>query len=398
MIIKSIKEFLKLEASAGLLLMGTAAWALVVANTPMLETLYSWYLQIPISVQVGDLIIAKPTLLWINDGLMAVFFLLIGLELKRELIEGELSSISKLIMPAAAAVGGLVVPALIYGYINWDEGASLNGWAIPTATDIAFALGVLTLLGDRVPISLKLFLLSLAILDDIAAIIMIAIFYTVDLSELSLGIAAVAIVVLFVMNRLRVTHIGAYMIVGLILWTSVLKSGVHATLAGVVLGFMIPLRVENEDGDSLAKKLEHDLHPWVSYFVLPVFAFANAGVSLTGISWDVFTHPVTLGIALGLIIGKPAGVFLITWLAHALRIAELPEGVTWMQIYGLSVLCGVGFTMSLFIGTLAFEEVGMNFSPYDRIGVIVGSSICAIWGYTVLHFALPKRQSAVDSA
>jgi NhaA family Na+:H+ antiporter len=392
MIIKSIKEFLKLEASAGLLLMGTAAWALVVANTPGLETLYSWYLQIPISVQVGDLIIAKPTVLWINDGLMALFFLLIGLELKREVIEGELSSISKLIMPAAAAIGGLIVPALVYSYINWDDGASLNGWAIPTATDIAFALGILMLLGNRVPIALKLFLLSLAILDDIAAIVMIALFYTSDLSELSLVIAALAMLTLFVMNRKRVTHIGAYMIIGLILWTSVLKSGVHATLAGVVLGFMIPLRVDNEDGESLAKKLEHDLHPWVSYFILPVFAFANAGVSLTGVSWDVFTHPVTLGIALGLIVGKPAGVFCITWLVHALRIARLPESVTWMQIYGLSVLCGVGFTMSLFIGTLAFDQVGADFSPYDRLGVIVGSTICAIWGYAVLYFALPKKE------
>lgn len=392
MIIRSIKEFLKLEASGGLLLMATAAWALIVANTP-LRVLYTWYLNIPISIQVGDLIIAKPALLWINDGLMAMFFLLVGLELKRELVEGELSSISTLAMPAAAAVGGLVVPALIYGYITWDHGVMLNGWAIPTATDIAFALGVLTLLGDRVPTSLKIFLLSLAILDDIGAIILIALLYTSNLSELSLAIAALAIITLIVMNRLRVTHIAAYFVVGLILWTSVLKSGVHATLAGVALGFLIPIDVENEDGEPLAKKLEHDLHPWVIYFVLPVFAFANAGVSLAGVTWDVFVHPVTLGIALGLMIGKPAGVFIMTWLICQLGIAKLPDRVTWWQIYGVAVLCGVGFTMSLFIGTLAFDEAGISYSPNDRLGVIIGSTLSAIWGYFVLRWALPAKET-----
>ena len=394
MIIRSIKEFLKLEASGGLLLMATAAWALVVANTP-LQILYTWYLNIPISIQVGDLIIAKPALLWINDGLMAVFFLLVGLELKREFVEGELSSMSTLAMPAAAAVGGLVVPALMYSYITWDHGVMLNGWAIPTATDIAFALGVLTLLGDRVPASLKIFLLSLAILDDIGAIIMIALLYTTNLSVLSLAIAALAIITLIVMNRLRVTHIAAYLVVGLVLWTSVLKSGVHATLAGVALGFLIPINVENEDGEPLAKKLEHELHPWVIYFVLPVFAFANAGVSLAGITWDVFMHPVTLGIALGLMIGKPAGVFFMTWLMCQLRIIKLPDGVTWWQIYGVAVLCGVGFTMSLFIGTLAFDEAGISYSPNDRLGVIIGSTLCAIWGYCVLWWALPAKETEI---
>jgi len=391
MIIRSIKEFLKLEASGGLLLMATAAWALIVANTP-LQILYTWYLNIPISIQVGDLIIAKPALLWINDGLMAVFFLLVGLELKREFVEGELSSISTLAMPAAAAVGGLVVPALIYSYITWDHGVMLNGWAIPTATDIAFALGVLTLLGDRVPISLKIFLLSLAILDDIGAIIIIALLYTTNLSGLSLAIAALAIIALIVMNRLRVTHIAAYLVVGLVLWTSVLKSGVHATLAGVTLGFLIPIDVKNEDGEPLAKKLEHELHPWVIYFVLPVFAFANAGVSLASVTWDVLVHPVTLGIALGLMIGKPAGVFFMTWLMCQLGIAKLPDRVTWWQIYGVAVLCGVGFTMSLFIGTLAFDEAGISYSPNDRLGVIIGSTVSAIWGYSVLRWALPAKE------
>jgi len=392
LIIRSVKEFLKLEASGGLVLMVTAAWALVVANTP-LQVLYTWYLNIPISIQIGDLIIAKPALLWINDGLMAVFFLLVGLELKREFVEGELSSISTLVMPVAAAIGGLVVPALIYGYITWDHGVMLNGWAIPTATDIAFALGVLMLLGDRVPAALKIFLLSLAILDDIGAIILIAVLYTTDLSELSLAIAAIAIIALIVMNRLRVTRIAAYFVVGLVLWTSVLKSGVHATLAGVALGFLIPIDVENEDGEPLAKKLEHDLHPWVIYFVLPVFAFANAGVSLIGVTWDVFLHPVTLGIALGLFFGKSIGVFVMTWVVCSLRITKLPDGVTWWQIYGVSVLCGVGFTMSLFIGTLAFDEAGVSYSPNDRLGVIIGSTLCAIWGYSVLRWALPAKET-----
>jgi len=396
MIIRSIKEFLKLEASGGLLLMATAAWALVVANTP-LRILYTWYLNIPISIQVGDLIIAKPALLWINDGLMAVFFLLVGLELKREFVEGELSSISTLVMPAAAALGGLVVPALIYSYITWDHGVMRNGWAIPTATDIAFALGVLTLLGDRVPASLKIFLLSLAILDDIGAIIMIALFYTTNLSELSLAIAALALITLIVMNRLRVTRIAAYFVVGLVLWTSVLKSGVHATLAGVVLGFLIPIDVENEDGEPLAKKLEHDLHPWVIYFVLPVFAFANAGVELVGVTWDVLLHPVTLGIALGLFFGKSIGVFVMTWIVCSLRITKLPDGVTWWQIYGVAVLCGVGFTMSLFIGTLAFDEAGISYSPNDRLGVIIGSALSAIWGYGVLRWALPPGRRRLEN-
>ncbi len=385
-----VKEFLKLETTAGLVLMVTAAWALVVANAPGLRSLYEWYLQIPMMVQVGDLVIAKPLLLWINDGLMAFFFLLVGLELKREVVEGELSNPAELILPTGAAIAGLAVPAFIYSVLNWGDADAMNGWAIPAATDIAFALGVLMLLGDRVPASLKIFLMSLAILDDIGAIIIIALFFTSELSTLSLVIAGAATIGLIVLNRMRVTHIGAYFIVGAILWTSVLQSGVHATLAGIVLGFLIPLDVENEEGESLARKLEHDLHPWVAYFVLPVFAFANAGVPLAGVTLETLLHPVTLGIAAGLFIGKQAGVFLITWLLCALQVTRLPDGVTWGQIYGVAVLCGVGFTMSLFIGTLAFDNVGISFSPNDRLGVLVGSVASALWGYFVLRMALAK--------
>ena len=392
--IKSIKHFLKLESAGGLLLMAAAALALIIANTPGLSRLYDWYLEIPMSVQVGQLIISKPLLLWINDGLMALFFLLIGLELKREFVEGELSKPSNLVLPVGAAIAGLALPALIYAYINWGDSDAMNGWAIPAATDIAFALGILALLGDRVPTSLKVFLLSVAILDDIGAIVIIAVFFTSELSMMSLMVSGLAVAVLIVLNRMKVRRIDAYMIVGLVLWVSVLKSGVHATLAGVVLGFIIPINVTNDGGESLAKKLEHDLHFMVAFFVLPVFAFANAGVPLVGITMDKLLHPVTLGIALGLFFGKQIGIFLITWLLCLLRVAKLPTGVNWMQIYGMAVLCGVGFTMSLFIGTLAFEEVGIDYTPSDRLGVLLGSTLSGLWGYFILRMALPAEKNA----
>jgi NhaA family Na+:H+ antiporter len=392
--LNSIKHFLKLESAGGLLLMAAAAMALIVANTPGLSRLYDWYLEIPMAIQVGQLVISKPLLLWINDGLMAVFFLVIGLELKREFVEGELSKPANLVLPVGAAVAGLALPAMIYAYVNWGDADAMNGWAIPAATDIAFALGILTLLGDRVPASLKVFLLSIAILDDIGAIAIIAVFFTSELSMMSLIVAGVAVAVLIVLNRMKVRRIDAYMIVGLILWVSVLKSGVHATLAGVVLGFIIPINVTNNDGESLAKKLEHDLHSLVAFFVLPVFAFANAGVPLAGITMEKLMHPVTLGIALGLFFGKQIGIFLITWLLCLMRVAKLPVGVNWMQVYGMAVLCGVGFTMSLFIGTLAFEEVGIDYTPSDRLGVLLGSALSGLWGYFVLRMASPAGEDA----
>lgn len=383
-----------MESAGGLLLMGTTALALIVANIPGLSRLYEWYLEIPVAIQIGQLVINKPLLLWINDGLMAVFFLLIGLELKREFVEGELSSFSSLVLPAAAAIGGVVAPALVYAWFNWGGANAINGWAIPAATDIAFALGILTLLGDRVPIGLKVFLLSVAILDDIAAIVIIALFYASELSVVSLLVSGAAVAFLFALNRMNVCRLDAYVVVGLILWASVLKSGVHATLAGVVMGFMIPIRSRNDSNLSPAKKLEHDLHPVVVFFILPLFAFANAGVPLAGVTLSTLVHPVTLGIALGLFVGKQVGIFLFVWLVRVFRIARLPENVTWMQVYGLSVLCGVGFTMSLFISGLAFEEVGIDYTPSDRLGVLLGSTASGVLGYLVLRMSLPSKKLA----
>lgn len=335
-------RFFQLEAASGLLLIAAAVLALIINNSP-LSYLYSGLLDVPVAVQIGALNIAKPLLLWINDGLMALFFLLIGLEVKREVVDGHLSKPSQVILPATAAVGGMVVPALIYWFINRDNPAAVAGWAIPTATDIAFALGVLALLGKRVPVSLKLFLMTLAIIDDLGAIIVIALFYSGTLSSVSLLLAAACLVVLIAMNRLGVVKLGPYMVIGLILWVCVLKSGVHATLAGVALALCIPLRTRNAETSPLLA-LEHALHPWVAYAILPLFAFANAGVSLAGMTVESFTHPVPMGIAVGLLLGKTVGVFGLTWLAVKLRLAALPAGAGWGQILGVAILCGIGFS------------------------------------------------------
>jgi Na+:H+ antiporter, NhaA family len=382
-----LREFLRLEAAAGIVLIVAAAAALLFANSP-LGAHYVEFLNIPGSVQVGALTIAKPLVLWVNDLWMAVFFFLVGLEIKRELLEGELSTRADLLLPAAAAVGGMAAPALIYVALNWGDPANLNGWAIPAATDIAFALGILALLGSRVPLSLKVLVTAIAIIDDLGAIVVIAMFYTADLSLLSLGIGAVAVLGLVVLNRLRVTHIAAYLIVGGILWVCVLKSGVHATLAGVLTAFAIPLRVEDAHGHSPLKHLEHILHPWVAFMVLPMFAFANAGIGFDGIGLASFAEPVTLGIALGLILGKQIGVFLPLWLCIRFGAAEMPAGAGWRQLYAVSILCGIGFTMSLFIGGLAFEAP--DFQAPVRLGVLGGSVICAVLGYLLLRYGPGK--------
>ena len=384
-------RFFQLEAASGLLLIAAAVLALIINNSP-LSYLYSGLLDVPVAVQVGALNIAKPLLLWINDGLMALFFLLIGLEVKREVVDGHLSKPSQVILPATAAVGGMVVPALIYWFINRDNPAAVAGWAIPTATDIAFALGVLALLGKRVPVSLKLFLMTLAIIDDLGAIIVIALFYSGTLSSVSLLLAAACLVLLIAMNRLGVVKLGPYMIVGLILWVCVLKSGVHATLAGVALALCIPLRTRNAETSPLLS-LEHALHPWVAYAILPIFAFANAGVSLAGMTVDSFTHPVPMGIAVGLLLGKTVGVFGLTWLAVKLRIAALPEGAGWGQILGVAILCGIGFTMSLFVGSLAFAPGSSDYAGMDRMGILTGSFFAAVIGYAVT--AMASRKSRV---
>ena len=384
-------RFFQLEAASGLLLIAAAVLALIINNSP-LSYLYSGLLDVPVAVQVGALNIAKPLLLWINDGLMALFFLLIGLEVKREVVDGHLSKPSQVILPATAAVGGMVVPALIYWFINRDNPAAVAGWAIPTATDIAFALGVLALLGKRVPVSLKLFLMTLAIIDDLGAIIVIALFYSGTLSSVSLMLAAACLVVLIAMNRLGVVKLGPYMIVGLILWVCVLKSGVHATLAGVALALCIPLRTRNAETSPLLS-LEHALHPWVAYAILPLFAFANAGVSLAGMTVESFTHPVPMGIAGGLLLGKTVGVFGLTWVAVKLRLAALPAGAGWGQILGVAILCGIGFTMSLFVGSLAFAPGSSDYAGMDRMGILTGSFFAAVIGYAVTAMA-SRRTSA----
>ncbi|WP_426155983.1 Na+/H+ antiporter NhaA [Pseudomonas sp. TSRC2-2] len=387
-------RFFQLEAASGLLLIAAAILALIINNSP-LSWLYTGLLDTPVVAQIGALKIAKPLLLWINDGLMAMFFLLIGLEVKREVLDGQLSKPSQIVLPGAAAIGGMLVPALIYWFLNRDNPAALSGWAIPTATDIAFALGVLALLGKRVPVSLKLFLMTLAIIDDLGAIVIIAIFYSGELSTLSLGLAAACIAALVAMNRLGVVKLGPYMIIGLILWVCVLKSGVHATLAGVTLAFCIPLRTKNAEPSPLLT-LEHALHPWVAYGILPLFAFANAGLSLSGVTIESFTHDVPMGIAIGLLLGKTIGVFGLTWLAVKIGIAALPQGANWGQILGVAILCGIGFTMSLFVGSLAFEPGVSDYAGMDRMGILTGSILAAVIGYAVTA-AASRKQAALPS-
>lgn len=379
-----IREFIRLEAAGGLILIAASAVALVLANSP-LAYLYTEFLDIPVAIEVGTLKIAKPLLLWVNDGLMAIFFFLVGLEIKREFLEGDLSSPSRLALPSLAALGGMAVPALIYAFINWDNPQNLNGWAIPAATDIAFALGVLALAGSRAPLSLKVLLMAIAIIDDLGAIIIIAIFYTSNLSLPALLFAAAAVTGLLVLNRLRVANLAAYLLLGTALWICVLKSGVHATLAGVITALAIPLAPVGDSGRSLLKRLEHDLHPWVTFGILPLFAFANAGVSFAGIGIESFIEPVKLGISLGLFLGKQVGVFGMLWLCIRLSIAPMPEGANWRQLYAVSLLCGIGFTMSLFIGSLAFEH--SSFDAPIRLGVLTGSVVCAILGYLVLRWS-----------
>ncbi|MBM1199580.1 Na+/H+ antiporter NhaA [Pseudomonas fragi] len=384
-------RFFQLEAASGLLLIAAAALALIVNNSP-LSHYYTAFLDVPVAVQIGALQIAKPSLLWINDGLMALFFLLIGLEVKRELLEGQLSKPSQVVLPGAAAIGGMVVPALIYWFINKDYPDALGGWAIPMATDIAFALGVLALLGKRVPVSLKLFLMTLAIIDDLGAIIVIAVFYSSELSGVSLLLAAACLIVLIAMNRMGVIKVAPYMIVGLILWVCVLKSGVHATLAGVTLAFCIPLRTKNSETSPLMS-IEHALHPWVAYAILPLFAFANAGVSLAGVSMHSFVSHVPMGIAAGLLIGKTLGVFGLTWIAIKTGMAALPAGANWGQVFGVAILCGIGFTMSLFVGSLAFVA-GSDYVGMDRMGILTGSILAALIGYGVTLFFSRKQAVA----
>jgi NhaA family Na+:H+ antiporter len=384
----SIRDFLRLETASGIILVVAAALAMIVANSP-LSPFYDSLIGLPVEIRVGNLEVAKPLLLWINDGLMAMFFFLIGLELKREILEGQLSTLKQAVLPALGAIGGMAVPAVIYIGMNQGDDIALKGWAIPAATDIAFALAFLTLLGKRVPFSLKIFLVSIAIFDDIGAIVIIALFYTGDLSAGALAIAAACLPLLWLLNRRGVLESTTYILIGLVMWLAVLKSGVHATLAGVLLAMFIPMR-DPDKGRSPLHELEHDLHTTVAFGVLPIFAFANAGVPIGGISLDSFLHPVPLGIITGLFVGKQLGVFLFCWLGVRLGVARLPDDIRWIHVYGMALLCGVGFTMSLFIGSLAFEETGENLLFDERIGIICGSILSGVCGFFVLRSTLPK--------
>jgi NhaA family Na+:H+ antiporter len=386
----AINEFLELEAAGGILLMAATALALVAANSPA-AGLYRSVFDTPVEVRVGALHVAKPALLWINDGLMAVFFFLIGLELKREILEGELASLRQVALPAAGALGGMVVPVAIFLLLNRGDAAAARGWAIPAATDIAFALGVLAMLGSRVPLSLRVFLTSLAIFDDLGAILIIATFYTEQLTMAALLFAGATIAVLLFLNRMGVTTWTPYVIVGIALWLGVLKSGIHATIAGVILALFIPLRPGVPGGTSPLRELEQDLHATVAYGILPLFAFANAGISLEGVGFSSLLHPLPLGIAAGLFLGKQAGVFLFSYAAVKLGLARPLEAVGWRTFYGVAVLCGIGFTMSLFISSLALEPGSLGESVDERIGIIAGSFLSAIAGYGVLRMTLSGR-------
>ena len=389
-----IRQFLRMEAAGGIVLIIAAIIALVMANTPM-QGLYHAFLDIPVTLRFADLLIDKPLLLWINDGLMAVFFLMIGLEVKRELREGALANREQALFPAIAAVGGMVAPALIYLMFNGADEVARQGWAIPAATDIAFALGVMALLGSRVPTGLKVFLLALAIIDDLGAIVIIALFYSHDISTVALGLAALSIAVLAWLNWRGVGKLTPYLLVGAVLWVCVLKSGIHATLAGVILGFFIPL--ETKQKVSPARRLEHGIHPYVAWFILPVFAFANAGVSLQGVSAESVFSLLPMGIAAGLLLGKPIGIMIFSGIAVKLGIARLPEGINFKQIAAVSVLCGIGFTMSIFIASLAFIKADPELLTYSKIGILLGSTVSAVLGYLLLNKFLPKKGHRHDA-
>lgn len=378
-----IRDFFKMESAGGILLVIAAAIAMVIANSAMGEGYQAFLHTYVFGMSVSH---------WINDGLMAVFFLLIGLEVKRELLEGALKSRETAIFPAIAAVGGMFAPALIYVAFNFNDPAAIQGWAIPAATDIAFALGIMALLGKRVPVSLKVFLLALAIIDDLGVVVIIALFYSSDLSTIALTIGFIMTGVLFMLNAKHVTKLSIYLVAGLILWIAVLKSGVHATLAGVVIGFAIPLK-GNKGEHSPLKHLEHALHPYVAFAILPVFAFANAGISLQGVSLAGLTSMLPLGVALGLLLGKPLGIFSFSWAAVKLGVAKLPEGINFKHIFAVSVLCGIGFTMSIFISSLAFGQANEAYDTYARLGILMGSTTAALLGYSLLRLSLPLKKA-----
>ncbi|MBS6021862.1 Na+/H+ antiporter NhaA [Haemophilus haemolyticus] len=380
--VQLIQRFLKLESAGGILLLFSAAVAMLLANSP-LSSQYNDFLNLPVSLQIGSFSINKTLIHWINDGFMAVFFVLVGMEVKKELFEGALSSYQQAIFPAIAAVGGMIVPALVYWFIAKQDPSLANGWAIPMATDIAFALGIMALLSKQVPLPLKIFLLALAIIDDLGAIVVIALFFSHELSVQALIFSGISILTLVLLNRFRVSALCAYMVIGAILWASVLKSGVHATLAGVIIGFCIPLK--GKKGERPLHDFEHILAPWSSFVILPLFAFANAGVSFDGIDVSMISSPLLLAIACGLIIGKPVGVFGFSYISVKLGLAKLPDGINFKQIFAVAVLCGIGFTMSMFLASLAFDaDAGESVNTLSRLGILLGSTVSATLGYLFL--------------
>lgn len=391
-----LKRLLHHESASGVLLVCAAILALLLVNSPW-QNHYQDFFSIPVKIQFGQFAIDKPLLLWINDGLMAIFFFIIGLEVKREILAGELSQPAKVILPLAGAIGGMAVPAMIYSVINWGDVTAMRGWAIPSATDIAFALGVLALLGKRVPPALKIFLMTLAIADDLGAIVIIAFFYTSELSFVSLVIAGIAVLGLAILNQRRVLDLTPYLLLGLVLWAAVLKSGVHATLAGVIIAFFIPYRKLPGAQLTQLENLEKDLHPAVAFGILPLFAFANSGVSLTGLSISEWFGPIPMGIAAGLFFGNQLGVFGCSWLAVKLGWARLPDQVRWAHIYGVGALCGIGFTMSLFIASLAFQQgpEALALVQNDRLGILMGSTLSALYGYFFLRWLGRSSPSSV---
>ena len=381
----ALRDFLKQESAGGIVLIIAAALALVIANSP-LAPVYFGTLETKLNVSFGDFEINKGLILWINDGLMAIFFFLIGLEVKREIISGQLSSWDKASLPLAAAVGGMAIPALIFVAFNWNSPESIGGWAIPAATDIAFALGILSLLGPRVPVAMKALLLAIAVIDDIGAITVIALFYTGEIKTDMLIGGGVMLALLFALGRLRIASSIPYVLLTLIMWVFILKSGVHATLAGVTAAMMVPMVAR--DGSRLLEHMEHGLHKWVAFVIIPIFGFANAGVTLIGISPADLLQPLPLGIALGLLIGKQIGIVGFAWVAVKAGIAKLPDGVGWRKIHGLSLLAAIGFTMSLFIGNLAFADQAQVDAV--KLGVLSGSLVAAIGGFFLLKSVLPE--------
>ena len=389
---EAFKRFFASESAGGIVLAIAALLALIISNSPW-AAVYLDFVRLPGEVRIGTdlLVLRKPMVVWVNDLWMAVFFFLVGLEIKREFVAGELASRAQVILPAAAALGGMAAPALIYAAINHADPVALRGWAIPAATDIAFAIGIVMLLGSRVPTSLKIFLTAVAIIDDLGAIVVIALFYTHQLSMPMLVASGVGLVALFILNRSGVMRVDVYALVGLLLWLVVLKSGVHATLAGVATALAVPMR--DKSGNSPLEKAEHGLHPWVAFGVLPLFAFSNAGVSLGGLSVAALLQPIPLGIAAGLVLGKVLGVFGTSWLLIRMGWAQRPAGSNWQQFVGVCVLCGIGFTMSLFIGGLAFTGLDGSYEIGVKLGVICGSVLAGVLGVLILVRAAKSTPS-----